>query len=243
MLCFFLFGCSGVVVPDDFLYKEIKTSIFKIASWQKITNPNGRFKVYIEGDGASFDAYGMPTDNPTPKGSLVRELAFGDKNPNVIYLARPCQFVLDDMCSEKHWTDARFSLEVIIAMHEAISEVAKGSEVVLVGFSGGAQVAGLVSVARVGLNVKKIITIGGNLDHLAWTELLKLPPLSQSMNLKSYKKEYLKIEQKHFVGIRDSVVPMGLVYDFVGNNKGIVEEVDASHNDGWDVIYNNIWVE
>ena len=83
----FLIGCKAVIVPDDFLYKEIKTSTFVLASWQKITDKNAKYKIYIEGDGASFDAYGLPTSNPTPKGKLLREIAFADKSPNVIYLS------------------------------------------------------------------------------------------------------------------------------------------------------------
>ncbi len=244
LICFcFLFGCSSISIPNGFVYREIRTSTFRIASWQKVTNPHDKFKIYIEGDGASFDAYGEPTDDPTPRSRLVRELAFGDRNSNVIYLARPCQFVFSDMCSEKHWVDGRFSPEVVTAMYEAVLQIAGKNEVVLVGFSGGAQVAGLISVARRGLNVKKIITIGGNLDHLAWTMLLGLPSLSQSMNLENYREEYLKIEQKHYVGSRDDVVPKELVYDFVGDNKYIIEEVDANHNDGWNVIYSKIWSE
>ncbi|MDD7312777.1 MAG: alpha/beta hydrolase, partial [bacterium] len=64
-----------------------------MASWQKITHPTAPYKIYIEGDGHAFNAHGQPTGNPTPKGTLVRELAFGDNHENVIYLARPCQYV------------------------------------------------------------------------------------------------------------------------------------------------------
>ena len=237
-----LVGCKSLVIPNDFVYKEIKTNTFKLASWQKITNPGGRFKIYIEGDGASFDAYGMPTKNPTPKSNLVRELAFGDYNENVVYLARPCQFVKDELCSQRHWTTARFSPEVVTASYEAIKQIAQNNEVVLVGFSGGAQVAGLVSVVNEKLNVKKIITIGGNLDHLAWTTYHNLLPLVESLNLENYRNEFMKIEQKHYVGKKDKVIPMSLVYDFVKNDN-LIEQVKASHNDGWDIIFDKIWAE
>ena len=237
-----LVGCKSLVIPNDFVYKEIKTNTFKLASWQKITNPGGRFKIYIEGDGASFDAYGMPTKNPTPKSNLVRELAFGDYNENVVYLARPCQFVKDELCSQRHWTTARFSPEVVTASYEAIKQIAQNNEVVLVGFSGGAQVAGLVSVVNEKLNVKKIITIGGNLDHLAWTTYHNLMPLVESLNLENYRNEFMKIEQKHYVGKKDKVIPMSLVYDFVKNDN-LIEQVKASHNDGWDIIFDKIWAE
>jgi hypothetical protein len=238
----FLIGCKAVVVPDDFLYKEIKISTFVLASWQKITNPSSGFKIYIEGDGASFDAYGLPTNNPTPKGKLLREIAFADKSPNVIYLSRPCQFVMSDICSQRHWTTARFAPEIVLAMYDAISEISGDNDVVLIGFSGGAQIAGLVSVVKKGINVKKIITIGGNLDHLAWTEYHGLPPLTESLNLESYRSEFIKIPQKHYVGTKDKIIPMELVYEFVKDNS-LIEQVNAYHNDGWDVIYEEIWAE
>ena len=57
----FLAGCSSISIPKDFMYKEINTDIFTLASWQKISNNNEPVKIYIEGDGASFDAYGRPT--------------------------------------------------------------------------------------------------------------------------------------------------------------------------------------
>lgn len=235
-------GCMTITIPDEFVYKEVQTRNFKLASWQKITNPYAVFKVYIEGDGHSFDSYGRPTGNPTPKGTLLREIAFGDKSHNVIYMARPCQFVKDANCSQRHWTSARFAREVVEAEFEAVSKIVGGNEVVLIGFSGGAQVAGLISVAKVGLNVKKIVTIGGNLDHLAWTDWHNLSGLSESLNLADYKKEYFKIPQVHFVGKKDMVVPKELVYEFVGDS-GRVVEVDATHSSGWEDIYQLVWDE
>jgi len=238
-----LSGCKGIVIPDEFVYKEIETNTFKLASWQKVTNPKGKFKVYIEGDGASFDAYGRPTNNPTPRGKLLREIAFNDYNENVIYLARPCQFVEDDMCSQRHWTTARFASEVINASYEAIKSVAKDNKVILVGFSGGAQVAGLVSVAKKGINVVKLVTIGGNLDHFSWTEYHNLPSLNESMSLADYKNEYMKIPQIHYIGSKDDVIPSKLVYDFV-DDENLVKVVNgATHNSGFEVIYPLIWKE
>ena len=237
----FLSGCKSLVIPNDFLYKEIETTTFKLASWQKIKNPNAKFKVYIEGDGASFDAYGWPTNNPTPKSTLLREIAFGDYNENVIYLARPCQFVKDDMCSQRHWTGGRFAVEVINASFEAVKKLAGDNDVVLIGFSGGAQVAGLISVAKKGLNVSKLITIGGNLDHLAWTQYHKVAPLNESLSLADYRNEYLAIPQVHYVGKKDRVILPELVIEFVGNNELVYVVKNAAHNDGWEDVYPLIW--
>lgn len=196
---------------------------------------------YIKG--YAFNSHGKPTHAPTPRGTLVRELAFGDKSPNVIYLARPCQYIKSPMCSQRHWTTARFAPEIINAEYETIRQIAGNNPVVLVGFSGGAQVAGLVATAKRGLNVTKIITIAGNLDHLAWTQYHNLPPLNESMNLESYRTQFAKLPQIHYVGSNDEVIPLVLVRKFVGNDDLIVEVNGASHNEGWESIYNQVWSE
>ena len=118
-------GCAHTLsVPAEFVYAEIKTSAFTLASWQKITDKNAPYKIYIEGDGHAFNSHGRPTNNPIPKGTLVRELAFGDNSPNVVYLARPCQYVKSDICAQRHWTTARFAPEVINSEYEAVKQIA-----------------------------------------------------------------------------------------------------------------------
>ena len=173
----------------------------------------------------------------------MRELAFGDDSPNVVYLARPCQYIKSPICSKRHWTTARFAPEVINAEYEAIKNIAGDNPVILIGFSGGAQVAGLIASAKPGLNVKKIITIAGNLDHLAWTQYHNLPPLNESMNLESYRKQFARIPQIHYVGSNDEVMPPLLVRDFVGKDTRVFEVRGATHNSGWEEIYSQIWNE
>lgn len=239
----FLTGCTTIKVPADFVYKEIETRDFTLASWQKVTNPAAPYKIYIEGDGYAFNAHGRATQDPTPHSTLVRELAFGDNSPNVIYLARPCQYIKSPICSQRHWTTARFAPEVINAEYATVKQIAGDNPVILIGFSGGAQVAGLITSAKPGLNIKKIITIAGNLDHLAWTQYHNLPPLNESMNLESYRKQFVKIPQIHYVGSDDEVIPPVLVREFVGNNDLVVMVDGASHNEGWEEIYNKVWNE
>ncbi len=113
----------------------------------------------------------------------------------------------------------------------------------MVGFSGGAQVAGLVSSVKTGLNVKKVITVAGNLDHLAWTEYHNLPPLNESMNLESYRKQFARFPQLHYVGSKDEIIPPSLVREFVQNDDLVEVVPDATHNQGWDGIYPKIWAE
>ena len=225
IILFFVAGCTAIKAPTDFVYKEIPTRDFTLASWQKITEPSGTYKIYIEGDGYAFNAHGRATQDPTPKGILMRELAFGDDSPNVVYLARPCQYIKSPICSKLHWTTARFAPEVINAEYAAVKQIVGDNPVILIGFSGGAQVAGLIASAKPGLNVKKVITIAGNLDHLAW---------------KSYHKQFARIPQIHYVGSNDEVVPPLLVRDFVGKDTRVFEVRGATHNSGWEEINSQI---
>lgn len=237
-LTLFVVACVNQTTPADFLYKEIKTNTFTLYSYQKISDLEKPIKIYIEGDGHAFNFHGQPSDNPTPKSDFFRNIAFSDTNPNVVYLARPCQYILDKnpICSKRHWTTARFAPEIIQSTADAIKQIAHNSEVILVGFSGGAQVAGLVSVLNPDLKVKKLITIAGNLDHLSWTQYHNLPPLSESLNLENFYSLFSQLPQIHYVGGKDKNITYQLVDDFVKNKSLIVKVNEASHNHGWEKI-------
>lgn len=65
VLILLLTGCAAVKVPPEFVYREIQTRDFTLATWQKITDPDGVYKIYIEGDGHAFNARGRATNDPT----------------------------------------------------------------------------------------------------------------------------------------------------------------------------------
>lgn len=223
----FVSACSGVTVPKSFLYKEAATQTHTLASWQKITNPKAPLRIYVEGDGYAFDKYGNPTDDPTPKSTLVRELAFNDPNPNVAYVARPCQFVKTGLCTQKAWSTGRFSQEAVQALYEASKAMAGGREIIYIGYSGGALLTGLVIQEYSDLKVKKWITLAGLLDHKAWSDYMHLYPLSHSLNLTKFP----DIPQIHFIGDRDNIIPLPFMQKITkGSNLVIVK--NAGHNKG-----------
>ncbi len=228
---FILSSCTTpIVVPSSFEYKEIKTQYFTLASWQKVTT-NGDMKIYIEGDGSSFNSRGYPTSDPTPRGTFLRKKAFEDDAPNVIYLARPCQFVNDFKCKQVYWTTGRFAPEVIVSTADAIKKIAKDKNVELIGFSGGSQVAGLVSVMHPEIHVQKIVNYAPNLDHVAWTDEKNLYPLSDSLSLTNYQDKYLSFNQINYIAEEDSVIPMNVTINFLKNDPSkyrIIENV--GHN-------------
>ena len=228
-LCFLLSACAGAgwVAPADFQYVPIKTGLYEIATWQKINNPkNNTVHIYIEGDGNSFDAYGYPTKDPTPHGTLVRDFATRDKFENVVYVARPCQFIMNDNCKEQDWTTARFSQKIIDAESHVIKQIAKNKHIVLVGYSGGAMVSGLVIKQNPKLKVDKWITVAGVLNHKKWTEYFGDEALSESLDIDTLP----NVPQVHFVGGRDEIVPYDLAKTWA-DEKDIKLVPNANHDD------------
>lgn len=237
LLFILLTGCSAPSVPPEYIYKEIGTQNFTLASWQKTGDSTAAYKIYIEGDGHAFNAHGRPSQDPTPHDGLVRKLAFSDPSPNVVYIARPCQYVKSGLCSPRYWTTARFAPEILNAEYEAVKNIAGNRPVILIGFSGGAQIAGLLAAAKPDLNIKKVITVAGNLDHRTWTQYHNLPPLNESLNLADEHVRFTQIPQMHYAGTDDDVIPPLLIKNFIGNTAPVMEISGATHSSGWENIF------
>lgn len=208
-IAFLLFGCVGAgwTPLPEFVYIPIQTENYQIATWQKITNPKNKdIHIYIEGDGNAYDAYGMPTDDPTPNGTLVRDLAMCDNFENVVYMARPCQFIMSPQCSEIDWTYGRFSKKIIDSQSYALTQIAGNKNITLIGYSGGAMVSGLIIKQNKNLKFEKWITIAGVLNHEQWTTYFGDAPLTESLNMETLP----NVSQTHFVAERDKVVPYEL---------------------------------
>ena len=227
LVLFLLMGCVGKtwMLPADFVYVPIKTKNYEIATWQRINNPkNNHVHIYIEGDGNAYNAYGQPTSNPTPHGTFVRNLANQDKFENVVYMARPCQFIMTNCCKQKDWTTGRFSEQVINAQTEAIKQIAGDKKITLIGYSGGAMVSGLIIKRNSNLHFEKWITIAGVLNHEKWTQYFGDAPLTESLNM-----DFLPdIPQVHFVGEHDKIVPYELAKQWT---KDVVLIPNATHDD------------
>ena len=228
VLAFLLCSCAAAWRPaDDFAFVPVHAGKFDIATYQKNTDPRAPVHVYIEGDGHAFDAYGAPTGDPTPRGTMVRDLAMRDLGPNVVYMARPCQFIMSEKCDEKYWTDGRFAPAVINSMAAAVTQIAAGRPIVLIGYSGGAMVSGLIIKRNPSLPVKKWITIAGVLNHADWTEYFGDAPLRTSLNLRRLP----DVRALNYVGADDDVVPMELSQKWIGDSGKIVVVPDVGHED------------
>lgn len=199
--------------------------------------------VYIEGDGLAWLTSRTPSSNPTPINPVALKLALSHSSFNVAYLARPCQYLTDKFCETKYWTSHRFSKEVIDASDEAINKLKQqfsAKQLILIGYSGGATVAALLAVQRD--DVIKLITVAGNLDHKAWTDFHHITPLTGSLNPADYREQLAKVEQVHFIGEEDMVVPPFLANDFVANLPTssfakVINVPDQSHGCCWESMW------
>ncbi len=241
----FLFACATVNPLKEMRFQPVSTMTYTIASWYKITAPGEPLKVYIEGDGYAFNNKGIPTSDPTPKSTFWREIAANDPSPNVVYLARPCQYMKSSTCSKQDWTSGRFSAPVIDAMDTAVLKLmkkAKSDQVILIGYSGGAQVSGLIAVRHPQI-VQKWITVAGVVDYQRWAAWHDDKPLIHSVNLSEYLSDIKEINQIHYVGTKDTVVPVELTEKVIDDETLIVPVKGARHNKGYEKIVKQIYDE
>ncbi|MES2880373.1 MAG: alpha/beta hydrolase [Pseudomonadota bacterium] len=175
--------------------------------------------VYIEGDGLAWLDGSTPSPDPTPRQPLALKLALAHPGANAAYLARPCQFRGDaeaGRCSQAYWTNKRFAPEVIAASNSAV-DVLKAQfgarHIQLVGYSGGGAVAALVAARR--QDVSLLVTVAGNLDTQAWTRLMRISPLTGSLNPADARAQLAHIRQVHYSGEADQVVPPAMAEAFV----------------------------
>lgn len=243
MMLLFLGACTHQNPLSDFRFQAVPASPYVVASWHRITEPGEPLKIYIEGDGHAFDNAGRPTDNPTPQSTFWRDVAAGDPSPNVAYIGRPCQYLQAGACSERDWTSGRFSAEIIDSMDKVIrglQKKARADQVILIGYSGGAQVAGLTAV-RQPETVARVITVAGVLDPAAWAAYHGDAPLHESLNLRDERAVFQTIPQHHYVGGRDTVVPAVLTQEFIGDDDLITVVPNATHSKGWNGITDEIY--
>jgi len=269
--CACLSGCAGLskgnnprlhaeslAQKKNFFPTLVKTKSFNLTTYsnveRKIDKP---LTVYIEGDGHAWESRYQISTDPSPYNPMGLKLALLDPNPNVVYLARPCQYTphsLDPLCHPKYWTDARFSETVIASMNDAIQQLkqkTKTKKVHLVGFSGGAAVAVLIAARR--NDVTHLITVAGDLDHEAMSQFHKTTPIADSLNPIKVASKITHIPQHHYIGDKDPIVPTFISDSFVKeimqskeglknkdhNHNHIQRTVlkNVTHHEGWEAFF------
>ena len=192
--------------------------------------------VYIEGDGSPYVDERSIARDPTPRETVMLRLMTLDPAPSV-YVGRPCYFALQPIadCSPIYWTIARFSAEVVDSMAVVIERERRGAPVVLLGHSGGGALA--VLHAQRLPNVEAVVTVAGNLDTTAWTELHGYSPLELSLNPAD--RELTGVARVlHLAGADDTVMPPDLISAAARRVGGDVHVVaGARHSCCWEATW------
>lgn len=206
-LCLLLAGCAGVVpkTPAGWTRKTIETKYLSFAVWEKIQGTGQPLRIYLEGDG-----------HPEPKRPIAFELATKDKtDSNVVYVARPCQYVKHDECHNPAlWQEERFNTELVDELKTLIVYLAhkyQAPSLDLIGYDGGGTMAMLLAVR---MPVRQVITVGGILDTQKYAA-------DQNISLNgSNPADYLPalsyVSQTHYVGSADSIALRCDAERFVG---------------------------
>jgi hypothetical protein len=234
-------NAEAIAKPAGLKRMAMKTDAFILTTFVRIADPNAPVNVYIEGDGLAWLSRSEVSLDPTPKDALGLSLAAVDPSPNVVYIARPCQFTArakNPNCAIPYWTSKRFAPEVIASMGQAVDLVAAqvpGQKINLVGYSGGGAVAVLVAASR--KDVATIRTVAGNLDHAEVNRLHGVSPLSGSLNAIDVAAGVAKIPQIHWSGGADTTVPPVIAERFrqaSGSPCVVAKTVaGATHETGW----------
>ncbi|MBF0184835.1 MAG: alpha/beta hydrolase [Magnetococcales bacterium] len=222
LLCQFLSACHSrhelahqVADSAQLAAQIIQTTPFAVQSFVRLTPGYPLLTVYLEGDGLAWITPTRLSDDPTPKNPLALLLAAQDRSPSVAYLARPCQYVrkeVADPCAPRYWSNARYAPEVVEALAQAIRRLlqqAGATRLRLVGYSGGGTLALLLAPT---LQPEHVVTVAAVLDTEAWTGHHQLSPLNLSLNPSSRLGEITHIQQTHWLGGQDAVVPKQLSY-------------------------------
>ncbi len=211
---------DAIATPAGLSRETIPTKQgFALTSYGRITRATEPIDVYIEGDGFAWVSRTEPSLDPSPHDATGLALAAADPAPNVVYLARPCQFTPMDQsprCAIPYWTSRRFAPDVIAAMDEAIDHVVArvpGQQINLVGYSGGGAVAVLIAARR--HDVASLRTVAGNLDTEYVNRIHDVSAMPQSLNPVDVARQIAGIPQIHFSGEDDSVVPIAVPQRFV----------------------------
>lgn len=210
-------------------------------TWHRITPPVTLLRVYVEGDGFAWVSRTRPSDDPTPRNPVGLALAAADQSANILYLARPCQFIgppLPAACNVHLWTDKRFSSNVIQAMNDVLSQVIQRypqAKIELVGYSGGGNIATLLAARRA--DVVSLRTVAGNLDVAYVNALHRVSAMPDAQSAADVAPELASLPQIHFSGADDRTVPPAVAARFqqaTGTRCAQVEVVPGmAHGSDW----------
>jgi len=234
-------------VNGNLIHERITTDNFLLSTYQRFDHKDKskQLVVYIEGDGMAWISRDQLSNNPTPVHPVALELASLDNGVNILYIARPCQYLWPlnmSNCSSDYWNDKRGSEEVISAINQVISIIKAREELLsikLIGYSGGGGIAAIITNRRD--DVEKLITIAGNLNYDLFTKIHKLTPMSGSIDPITIAKKIASTPQIHYVGQHDKIVPEQIARSFSDKVVVVNGVTHASWAEKWRKVISEVF--
>ncbi|PCJ99332.1 MAG: hypothetical protein COA45_04640 [Zetaproteobacteria bacterium] len=206
---------------------EYRAGDFNIFAAVRMNKSDSRIlHIVIEGDGYAWVGRYTKSDNPTPKDAVGVKIANAIQG-DVIYLARPCQYIASSVCeTNKYWTEERFAPEVVRAYNNILDQIKANygvSSFIITGFSGGARIAYDLSMMRG--DILAVNTVAGVIDVAAWTSYHDISAVQaidhqSSMNM-------AQVAYMHICGQDEAIVPCYLHEKFIKQQS---KKSDAVHN-------------
>lgn len=251
-------ACTTTTPADDgqWLFSRASASVglseqviitpdFELASLRRIKQPGAPIRIYLEGDGKAWLSRYRVSADPTPGHAVGLQLALADNSANVIYIARPCQFVQlsrQKQCTAEVWTRNRYSAAIVamyVSVFRTISRQYHNASLELIGFSGGATIVMLAAPALPELS--NIRTVAGNLDIAEFSRIHNLPLTTATTAPAINVTQLERIPQLHFVGSRDDVVPGAVARAYQDQLDSLqcsqIVELDSAHTDEWPKLW------
>ena len=229
---------------------------FDIFGYQRVGDVSQPIIIYIEGDGLNYLSFHKISPDPTPIDPLGLRFSAIDDSPNVIWLARPCQYVMSQyviaedithrICHQDVWTVKRYHPHILhdyenLLIH--IQQQYQQKNLHLVGYSGGGAIAALVAAKpKIKDNIISLRTIAGNLHNNALINYHQVSPMLESRDPIDIANDIRDIPQIHYVGRHDDVVLPFVAHDFkkrAANDQCVfvTENKKATHIRGWDSFW------
>jgi hypothetical protein len=232
----------ALAAPSGWQASTLAAGDFRLLALHPAPQAAPELAVFIEGDGLAWLDNRTPSADPTPVDPIALRLALAERHRPSAYLARPCQFdapLAAGNCRVAHWTQARFSPEIIDAMDQGLTQLKQmfgAQRLVLVGYSGGGAVGALLAARR--NDISLLVTVAAVLDHEAWTRAQGISPLRSSLNPADEWAALRGLRQIHFVGVQDRLAGRAAVQPFVDRfaapGKPVIVEVPGfSHSCCW----------
>ncbi|ODB99417.1 hypothetical protein A3197_13215 [Candidatus Thiodiazotropha endoloripes] len=210
----------------------------------KVSQHSSQLHVYLGGDGTPWMGGKFIALDPTPRDPVGLRLMALDDNPSV-YLGRPCYHgrYNTPACSPLLWTYQRYSSAVVDSMAVVIEKLLAGGgyqDLVMVGFSGGGGLAMLLAPKLP--QTRQVVTLAGNLDLEAWTDLHDYDPLEGSINPSVQPPLDVAIQQFHLAGGKDKNIPPWIIEAAVKKqpNGQFITFEDFGHGCCWEEIWKSM---